>query len=261
MTTHEQVAQDLPLFALGTLTDDDRRSVEEHLRECARCRFELHLLREDMSRLSLVGPEISSPDLIAHEETRIIRELPPMITLDGPAPVPSNRIYWLTALPVLLCVVLGAMVAQLRQQNIEFAQTNAAAQSEIASERSKSEHSRLIDSVLHDSTTTHFAISTAPDKAPLPQMQVMFHPSLRRAVVVASRLPRPEGTKIYQLWLTPISGSQPTSAGIFVPDANGNVFLLSPQLPADLQFSGFQITAENPGGAPAPTGSPIYSGK
>lgn len=259
MTTHEQVAQDLPLYALGTLTDDDRRSVEEHLRECSRCRFELHLLREDMSRLSLSGPELTEPELIAQHETRIIRELPPMITLDGPAPVSPKRLYWLTALPVILCVVLGAMVAQLRQQNVELSQTNAVSQSEIAAERSRSEHARIIDSVLHDSTTTHFAAIAAEGK-PAPQIQVMFHPTLRRAIIIANRLPRPDPTKIYQLWLTPISGSQPIAAGIFVPDANGNVFMLSQQLPADLQFSGFQISAEPQGGASVP-GTPIFSGK
>lgn len=259
MTTHEQIAQDLPLYALGTLTDDDRRSVEEHLRECSRCRFELHLLREDMSRLSLTGPELTEPEVIAQHETRIVRELPPMITLDGPAPVSPNRIYWLTALPVILCVVLGAMVAQLRQQNVELSQTNATSQSEIAAERSHSEHSRIIDSVLHDSTTTHFAAVAANGDA-AQQIQVMFHPTLRRAIVIANRLPRPDASKIYQLWLTPLSGSQPVAAGIFVPDANGNVFMLSQQLPADLQFSGFQITAEAPGGATVPS-TPVFAGK
>jgi len=252
MTLHEQVAQDLPLYALGTLADDDRRSVEDHLRECSRCRFELHLLREDMNRLSLSGPELA-----VLEERHIVRELPPMITLDSqPAPIHPSRLYWLVVIPVILCVVLGAMLVQLRTQNAELNQQNAVVQSELIAERTHSEHARMIDSILHDSSTTHFGVTSSAA-----QIQVMFHPSLRRAVAVASRLPRPEGSKVYQLWMLPVSGAQPVGAGTFVPDANGNVFLLSLQLPADVQFAGFEITAEEQGGATAPSGTPVYVGK
>ena len=253
MTLHEQVAQDLPLYALGTLTDDDRRSVEEHLRECSRCRFELHLLREDMNRLSLSGPELT----VLEEERHIIRELPPMITLDShPAAVSPSRLYWLVAIPIILCVVFGAMLVQLRTQNIELNQQNAVSQSELNSERAHSEHARLIDSILHDSATAHFGATSSTA-----QIQVMAHPTLRRVVAIASRLPRPEGNKVYQLWMLPISGAQAVAAGTFLPDANGNVFSLSAQMPADVQFSGFEITAEDPGGATTPSGNPVYTGK
>lgn len=253
MTLHEQVAQDLPLYALGTLTDDDRRSVEEHLRECSRCRFELHLLREDMSRLSLNGPELAD-----FEEHHVVRNLAPMITLESqPAPpVQPSRLYWLVAIPIVLCVVLGAMLTQLRSQNMDLNQQNAVSQTELNTERVRSDHSRMVDSILHDPATAHFAVAGSSA-----QIQVMFHPAQRRAIAISSRLPRPQGTKVYQLWMIPVSGSQVVSAGTFIPDANGNVFLLSPQLPADVQFAGFEITAEDQGGASTPTGNPIYTGK
>jgi anti-sigma-K factor RskA len=252
MTLHEQVAQDLPLYALGTLTDDDRRSVEDHLRECSRCRFELHLLREDMSRLSLSGPELAD-----FEEHHVVRNLAPMITLDSqPAPLHPSRLYWLVAIPIVLCVVLGAMLTQLRSQNMELNQQNAMSQTELNSERARGDHSRAIDLILHDSATAHFSVAGSSV-----QLQVMFHPAQRRAVAIASHFPRPQASKVYQLWMVPVSGAQAISAGTFIPDANGNVFLLSPQLPADVQFAGFEITAEEQGGSPAPTGNPIYTGK
>ena len=252
MTLHEQVAQDLPLYALGTLTDDDRRSVEEHLHDCARCRFELHLLREDMTRLSLNGPDLS-----AFEEHPVARELPPMITLDTETVRTSpTRLYWLVAIPVVLCVILGAMVSQLRSQNAELSQQTSVSASELASERSHSEHGRMIDSILHDSTTLHFAVSASNA-----QIQVMFHPAMRRAVVIATRVSRPDPSKVYQLWMLPISGAPAISAGTFLPDANGSVFLVSQQLSPEVQFAGFEITAEEQGGSPAPTGTPVYTGK
>jgi len=251
MTTHEQVAQDLPLYALGTLADDERRSVEEHLHECARCRFELHLLHEDMGRLSLSGPEVGLENLP-------LRELPPMITLDNaePAPRPAPRLYWLAAIPVILSIVLGAMLVQLRTQNMELNQAKATSQADLAAERNHSERSRLIESVLHDSATVHFA-----NTASAAQIQVLFNPSVHHAIILANRLPRPNSPQVYQLWLLPVASAPLVAAGTFVPDAHGNVFLLSPLLPSDLQVAGFQITIEDQNNAISTSNPAVYSGK
>ena len=46
---HARLAELLAAFADGELAEEDRRAVEEHLRECARCRRELTLQR-DLSR-------------------------------------------------------------------------------------------------------------------------------------------------------------------------------------------------------------------
>ena len=252
MTTHEQAAQDLPLYALGTLEEEDRRPIEEHLRECARCRFELHMLREDMCRLSLAGPEIVAP-----EEPVVVRELPPMITLDSePTSSTAARVYWLATIPVVLCLVLGAMVVQLRTQNVELSLSSATAKSDLAAEHAKTERARITDSILRDSTTARFA-----SNATSADFQVMFDPSLRQAVIIASHLPRLASPQVYQLWLVPASGSNLVPAGSFAPDANGNVYQLSQKLPADLQIAGFQITVESKNTPTAPSSQPLYSGK
>jgi hypothetical protein len=255
MTTHEQAAQDLPLYALGTLADEDRRPIEEHLRECARCRFELHLLREDMSRLSLAGPEL--PITEEHEEPVVVRELAPMITLDAEQPGnAATRLYWLATIPVVLCLVLGAMVVQLRTQNIELNMAAATAKADLAAEHANSERARLADAILHDSATARFSSTSGTA-----EFQVMFDPSVHHAIAIASHLPRLKSPQLYQLWLIPVSGSNPVGAGSFVPDVNGNVYQLSQQLPADLQIAGFQITIEDRNNAIAPSGPAVYSGK
>ena len=58
MKTHEQFAEDLPLYALEELTDADRRELEQHLETCAACRREVQFLRNDLSLLALssAGP-------------------------------------------------------------------------------------------------------------------------------------------------------------------------------------------------------------
>ncbi len=250
MTTHEQVAQDLPLYALGTLADDERRSVEEHLHECARCRFELHLLREDMNRLSLSGPEI--PHEVHHS-----RDLPPMITLDEARPAaPSHYIYWIAAIPVVLCMVLGAMVVQLRTQNMELNTQSATQQGDLIRERTLTEHARLVDSVLRDQSSVHFASTSGAA-----QVQVVYNANQHRAIVLGTNLPHPLSSQVYQLWLIPANGGRPVSGSTFLPDAAANVFHLSQALPRDLQVAGFEITSEISGGALAPTSQPVFSAK
>jgi anti-sigma factor RsiW len=48
MNVHEEFAEDLALYALGSLEGDERFGLEKHLEECAGCRRELDLLRGDM---------------------------------------------------------------------------------------------------------------------------------------------------------------------------------------------------------------------
>ena len=59
MSVHEQFAEDLALYALGSLDGAERHALEKHLDECASCRRELELLRGDLSLLALTaaGPK------------------------------------------------------------------------------------------------------------------------------------------------------------------------------------------------------------
>ncbi|MGB9084097.1 MAG: zf-HC2 domain-containing protein, partial [Terriglobales bacterium] len=59
MSAHEQFAEDLALYALGSLEGDERQALETHLDGCAACRRELELLRGDVSLLALTaaGPK------------------------------------------------------------------------------------------------------------------------------------------------------------------------------------------------------------
>ena len=42
MNVHEEFAENLALYALGSLERDERLALEKHLEECAGCRRELH---------------------------------------------------------------------------------------------------------------------------------------------------------------------------------------------------------------------------
>src|SRR5579862_9866150 len=45
-SAHRKADEVLPWFVNGSLEDDERTTVEQHLRECARCRREVELLKQ-----------------------------------------------------------------------------------------------------------------------------------------------------------------------------------------------------------------------
>ena len=53
MSVHEQFADDLGLYALGVLGDQERAALENHLKQCADCQRELEQLQGDMALLAL----------------------------------------------------------------------------------------------------------------------------------------------------------------------------------------------------------------
>src|ERR1700685_2979057 len=59
MSEHEQFAEDLALYALGTLSEDELFALEKHLEMCASCRRELEVMRGDLAvvALSTSGPK------------------------------------------------------------------------------------------------------------------------------------------------------------------------------------------------------------
>ena len=59
MSVHEQFAEDLALYALGTLSEDERFALEKHLEMCGSCRRELEVMRGDLAvvALSTSGPK------------------------------------------------------------------------------------------------------------------------------------------------------------------------------------------------------------
>ena len=45
MSAHEQFADDLALYSMGSLDAPERQALEQHLESCVSCRRELELLR------------------------------------------------------------------------------------------------------------------------------------------------------------------------------------------------------------------------
>src|SRR3974377_3746 len=94
MKTHEQFADDLPLYALEELTGSDRQELEQHLETCPACRREVQFLRSDLSLLALSS---AGPRPPARREDRLMRAVaaePRGVLAPSPLPVPRRGFRW-----------------------------------------------------------------------------------------------------------------------------------------------------------------------
>ena len=258
MSTHEQFADDLALYALEALDGPQRAAVEEHVESCAACRRELEGLRGDMALLALSA---SGP----HPPQRSRDRLMSAIAADRPLTVPERsvgatgwfgRLGWLAAALVLL----GAALLMNRER-----ETNAALQHEIASLQTKT---AAQDAELQR-VRSEFEAFTGPSAQPVtlvvaanhpqPQGKAIYVPTSGKLLFVASNLPALPDDKAYELWLLPSTGA-PVPAGVFHPDAKGSGAVLNPPLTAGVAAKGFAITIESKEGSPVPTTKPMMVG-
>ncbi len=61
MNEHDKFADDLALYAMGSLEGEERTALENHLATCAACRRELDALRGDMAMLAVSAPLATPP--------------------------------------------------------------------------------------------------------------------------------------------------------------------------------------------------------
>jgi anti-sigma-K factor RskA len=255
MTPHEQFADDLALYAMGSLEGDERAALEAHLETCAACRNELDALRADLALVALSAPGAAPrPAARARLLSAVARE-----PRGGAATIaPAKSRPWRTLVPSLAAAAL-AIVAfalwrhdqDLRGQLVEANETAALAQEQL-------DRVNGVLATLADPAAARFTLSAATSK-PQPQGRAIYARERHSLIFLASNLPALPPQKAYELWLIPTSGA-PIPAGIFKPDAAGGAAVINPPLPSGVEAKTFAITVEPESGSAAPTSQPIMVG-
>lgn len=248
----------LPLYALGSLEEAERREVEAAIDRDPELEEELARWVSQVERLAETVPRIEpSPTARA----RLLAALPAA----GRGAASRGWMGWAAAAG--LALVAGWLAwgnAELRSElEASLAQRDAEAMraaglaSDLASARA--DLARLVRA--HDIVAAPGArgvrlagLGEQPDATG----QTYVDPASRRAVFYASQLPPAPADRTYQLWF--IADGQPVSAGVFEVDSEGRATLLVDDVASPDSIQSWAVTVEPEGGVPQPTGEMVLQG-
>ena len=254
MNVHSRFAEDLALYALGTLEGDEQVELEKHLKVCADCRHELERMRGDAALLALSASGPAPPqrargrlmNAVTHE---------PRISLEQPIVRRSSlwsQMGWaVAAAAIVIAAVLWKTDASLRTRM-------ASLQKEFNEQQGVLQRAQEVTVTL--TATDALRVTIIPPRATAqPQGRAIFVPSRSSLIFLANNMPALPARRAYELWVVPSSGS-PVPVGVFKPDVRGNVTVVNSHLPQGVETRTFAITVEPEAGSQLPTSTPIMMG-
>lgn len=257
MTFHEQFAEDLALYALGSLSgDEERLALEKHLETCNGCQRELEQLRGDMGLLSLSTMGATPPvrsrarlmDAIASEPRHI----------ESQQVVSPGHSWWSFA-PWVVAAAMAIVAGILWSADATLKRQMASLQSSLSEQQQELVRAREVVATLTAPEAQQVTL-VAAKTPPLPHGKAFYLRSTGRLIFLASNLPPLPPGKIYELWLIPTSGS-PVAAGLFRLDSHGGAAVLNPPLSPGLEAKTFAVTMEPATGShEAPRGEAVIVG-
>ena len=254
---HDALREQLPVYAIGALTGEERAVVESHVRGCATCMAELVGFLPVSSALAQIVPQYDPPAalrarVLASTGARVLA-MPARRSVSGWAP-------WLAAAAMLLVAIgLGGYAGTLRERvrTLEGELRDALLRVD--------DGERRVNVALQaaNDAQTPLAIITAPDVRQIylagqrvaPQAQARTFWSRSRGVVLtAANLPALPPGRTYQLWfVTP--QQQKVSVGLLKPDTGGRVTAILSSATNLPDPAAVAVTIEPEGGVPQPTGA------
>lgn len=247
MTNHEIPAEDLALYALGTLTPEEQARITAHLETCTSCRTELMKLRGDAALLGLSAQQVAPP---ARARQRLFDEIS-RIPAERKLPKLGTPL-WQVTFPTVAALVLVIFAIWLVGENGVLRHELDAARMDAVRQSASVDQATQVMETLRAAGAQRVTLVASQSK-PQPQAQTIYQRDKGRLVLVASNLQAIPQNKTYELWILPANGSAPIPAGTFQPDARGNASLVLPQIPTGVEAKGFAVTIEPQGGSATPT--------
>ncbi len=254
MSEHEQYAEDLALYALDALSEEERAKLEQHLATCAACRLELEQLRTDTALLAMSAAGPRPPQRARQRLLEAVAREP----RTAPVVESSARSAWWGWLGWAATAAVIVFSLSLWKENTSLhAMLASARSSEAESTRQLNELRRIAAPIIEPEAqrVTLVAVKTSPQ----PQGKAFYLRSRNSLVFLASNMPTLPPQKAYELWLIPTIGN-PIPAGVFKPDAHGSASVVNPPLPPGTEAKAFAITVENQAGSAKPTTPIIMMG-
>jgi len=245
---HEAIEELLGAFALDAVDEEERLAIEDHLRDCPRCREEVRQHREAAAHLAFAGAP--APQGIWN---RIVAELEPAIPEPELArlyPLQARRQgRWWTVAPAaaaaVLLIVVGVLGWEIHDQGHRIHEINAAI------------GARDLDQAVRDAALDpRSARATLLGGNGRVQLDAVIAPDGSGFLVPTpgDQLPTLPASQTYQLWA--LIGTQKISMGVLGPHP-AQVVAFQASAPG---IDALAITAEHAGGVVASTHAPVAVG-
>jgi anti-sigma-K factor RskA len=276
MTTdrHARIGAMLDEYALGQLSQGERRDVEIHVRECDLCAAELRELSMVMEGLARVPDPVTPPPALRHRVLSSLASLPQepprrapdsnVVVLPPRSAVVRSGVHpaWLAA-AALVILAFGALfyssdaTRRLLVDDVQEAQAAASEAQAMVVElrRQLDQNGKQADLAVSILTAGDMrAIAMAGKENATASIARAFWSPTRGLLIVADNLPVPPPGRVYQVWI--IAGGKPMNAGLLGEQGSDRGMLIAPP-PAGAAPGAVTVavTDEPPGGLAAPSGS------
>jgi hypothetical protein len=286
MSSANHISQDdLLLFALQFLPEEQMVDCNCHLKGCDDCRRQVAWIQGDLSSFAMTAEAHAAPQGSLDRLMRRIekeKKVLPMQSVQASAgetvvstirdtSAPSNVIAF-DAAPVrrrmgfagwagwAVAAAAIATVGLEYQQNQGFKDQLSAASTRLSSLQAQSTQASAIMQALTDTSAKQVALHVSGEVS-APEAHASYLAKKGSMVFVANHLQQLQANMTYELWLLPAEkGAAPIPAGTFTPDSNGRAAMVASTLPQNVDVAGFGVTIEPMGGSTTPTMPIVLSG-
>lgn len=231
MTLHDEMLDNVALYALGVLPASETAQVVAHLQTCEQCRAEYELLRPAVTAVgssAQVGDDVGPSPML---KKRIMRE----VRASASAVRPPVRWQTWAAIAASFIVVIGALAYNVALNGRVTRDTAA---------RMAAQSAALADIASADTQRFHFGDG-----------EVFVRGS--RLYVALPHLETPPPGKVYQAWTLPKGSKKMAPSVTFKPDEEERDVTIV-RLPESAQgVSAVAVSVEPEGGSKQPTSKPI----
>jgi anti-sigma-K factor RskA len=282
MDRHATIGAMLDEYALGQLSQDERRDVEKHVRECDLCAADLRELAVVMEGIAHSVEPVTPPPALKQrvlaslalqpqEPSRRASEASAVVTpLPHSTSSPVRRsvnLGWLAAAALVIIGLGTALYSSINTRRLLIDDVQQAQAEATDAQQRVNELRRQLDLTAGQADLV-VSILTANDMQPVPMAgrenatastaRAFWSPT-RGLLIVANDLPVPPPGRIYQVWV--IGGAGPVSAGLLGEQGSGRGMLIAPPPPGLTPgMVTVAVTDEPPGGLAAPTGTVRLAG-
>jgi anti-sigma-K factor RskA len=271
---HDELDELLPLYALGVLEGRELEELEAHLAGgCERCARELAAVVQTAAELAFAAPLAAPPPdlrervLASVSERDEPRDREPIPFRRRPAPSQGPTLLGgtgilataasLVAAAVFAIVYMGWALADATRKLDEQVRQVSTMRVTIVEQDKELEEKEAQLGIINDPEVR--LTSLTESEPPKPGVDVLWHPGLKRGLLVARGLEPVAQDKTYELWL--IAGGAPVPAATFDVDENGNAVVSLSELSGAAKPELFAITVEKAGGSDKPTTPIRYKGE